>query len=81
MREFAFLGRHLREENRLQQKVAEFFSEPGPVARVDRVQHLVGLFEQVRLDGVEGLLAVPRTAARRAQPGHDLDQTLKFPAD
>ena len=45
---------------------------------VDGVHHLVGLFQQEGLDGVEGLLAVPRAAARAAQAGHDLDQLLKL---
>ena len=73
----ALLGGHLREEHGLQQKIAQFLGQPAPIARVDGVQHLVGLFERVRLDGVEGLFAVPRAAARRAQPRHDLDETLE----
>ena len=72
------LGGHLRVEDGLQQKVAQFFGELVPVAAVDGVEHFVGLFERVGLDGVEGLLAVPRTAAGRAQAGHDLDQFLKL---
>ena len=72
--EAAVFGRHLREEHRLQQQIAQFFRQPLPIPRVDRVHHFVGFFEQVRLDGVEVLFAIPRAAAGRAQPRHDLDQ-------
>ena len=75
--EGSFLGGHLGEEDGLQHQVAKFFGETRPVAPVDGVEHLVGLFEQIRLDGVEVLFAIPRTAAGRAQPGHDSDQALK----
>ncbi len=61
----------------LEHQVAEFFREMRPVARIDGVEDLVGLFERVRLDGVEGLLAIPRTTAGSAQASHDLDQPLK----
>ena len=36
------------------------------VERVDRVDHLVGLLDQVRDEAGVGLLAVPRTLARAA---------------
>ena len=72
------LGRHLRVEDGLQHEVAELFGELAPLAAVDGVEHLVGLFQGVGLDGVEGLLAVPRAAAGRAQAGHDFDEFLEF---
>jgi hypothetical protein len=37
----------------------------------DRVEDLVGFFERVGLDGIEGLLAIPGAAVFRAQAGHD----------
>ncbi len=77
MRELAFFGRHLGEEDGLEHQVAELFGQAGPIALVDGVQHFVGLFEQIGLDGVEGLFAIPRAAAGSAQPGHDADQALK----
>ena len=78
MRNRSSSARHLRVEDGLQQKVAQLFGELAPVAPVDGVEHLVGLFERVRLDGVEGLLAVPRTAAGRAQARHQIHQLLKL---
>ena len=64
-------GGHLRIEEHLQQQVAELVLQVRPGAALDGVEDLVGLFERVALDGVEGLLAVPGAAAGRAQAGHD----------
>ena len=72
------LRRHLREENSFEQQIAELFRQPRPIPPVDGIQHLVRFLEQVRLDAVEILLAIPRAAIRPAQPRHDLDQPLKF---
>ena len=71
-------GSHLREENGLQHEVAQLRAQLVPIPAVDRVEHLIGLFERVRFDRIECLLAIPGTAARSAQPGHDLDQPLKL---
>ena len=71
-------GRHLREENGLQHEVAQFGAQFVPIAAVDGIEHLVGLFERVGFDRVEGLFAVPGTAAGSPQPRHDFDQPLKL---
>jgi hypothetical protein len=70
------LGRHLRVEDRLQHEVAQFLCQIVPRAPVDGIEHFVSFFQRVRLDGVEGLFAIPRATARRAQAGHDRDQVL-----
>src|SRR5260221_10262951 len=76
-----FLCRHLRNENSLQHEVAEFVGEPRPIAIVDGLQHLISFFEEIRLDGVKALLAIPRAAIGRTQPRHDTDQALEsFPS-
>lgn len=62
---------HLCVEKDLQEEVAEFVLEVGPGAAFDGVEDLIGLFEGVALDTVEGLLAVPGTAVGPAQSGHD----------
>jgi len=72
--EAAFLGGHLREEHGLEKQVAEFVGEAVPVAGIDRVEHLIGFFEEIGLDGVEVLFAIPRAAAGGSQARHDLDQ-------
>ena len=59
------LRRHLRVEKHLQQQVPKLAGQLIPVARVDGFDHLVGFFQRVGLDGVEGLLAVPRASAGR----------------
>ena len=63
---------HLRKEDGLQHEVAQFFAQPFPIPRVDRVQHFISLFERVGLDGVEGLLTVPGATAGGAEHRHDL---------
>ena len=62
--EVLLFGRHFGVEEHLQQQVAEFAGQLVPVAGIDGLQHLVGFFQGVGLDGVEGLLAVPGTSAR-----------------
>ena len=73
-----FFGSHLREENGLQHEVAKLGAQLIPIAPVDRVEHLVGLFERVGFDGIECLLAIPGTPSGSPQPGHDLNQPLKL---
>src|SRR5579864_4676737 len=70
-RERGLLLRHLSVEEHLQQQVSQFTGQFGPIAIVDGFQDFVSFFEGVGLDGIEGLLAVPRTSAWRAQPLHD----------
>ena len=75
--EVAFVGRHLRIEQHLQQQVAEFFGKMRKVAALDGVEDFVGLFQRVFANGVEGLLAVPRAAAGSAKARHDGHRLLK----
>ncbi len=69
-REVPRLGGHLRKEHHLKQQVAQLVFQSGEILIVDRLDHFISLFQQVGLDGLEGLLAVPRAAPRRAQPPH-----------
>ena len=55
----AFFGRHLGEEDGLEHQVAQFFGQAGPIALIDGIEDFVGFFEQIGLDGVEVLFAVP----------------------
>ncbi len=71
--EVAGLGGHLGVEEHLQQKIAQLVLQIGPGAALDGVEDLVGLLQRVALDGVEGLFAVPGTAARPSQTRHDRD--------
>jgi len=72
-REVARLGGHLGIKEHLQEQIAELVLQVWPGAAFDGVEDLVGLFEGMLLDGVEGLLAVPGTASRPAQARHDGD--------
>ncbi len=76
-REVAFLARHLRIEQNLQQQIAQFTCQFLPIMIVDRFQDFIGFFEGIRLDGVEALLPVPWTASRSAEPRHDFNHPLE----
>src|SRR6266851_2138969 len=71
--EAPLLGGDLRVHRDLEQKVAQLFFDLGVVARVDRLEELVGLLEQVGPQRLVGLLTIPRTAPWRAQSRHDLE--------
>jgi len=77
LKEF-FLAGHLRIKYGLQQKIAKFFGEVGPVAAINGIQHFIRLFQRVRLNGIERLFAVPGAAIRAAQASHNRNKLLKF---
>ena len=58
------LRRHLRVEHHLQQQVTELVADGVGVARIDRFEQLVRLFEKVVRQRLMRLLPVPRTSAR-----------------
>ena len=68
----ALLGKEQRQEDDLEEQVAELVEQLGVVVGKRRVGYLVGLLDGVRNDRARGLLAVPRTVA--AEP---LGQLLK----
>ena len=68
---------HLGIEQYLQEQVTQFFGQIRPMLTLDRVQHLVGLFQGVPANRGKALLAVPRAPARRAQLHHDRHALLK----
>ena len=73
--EAARFARHLRVEDDLKEQVPELVAQTLHVTVLDRVRDLVGLFDGVRRDGLEGLLEVPGApAVRIAKPGHDVEK-------
>ncbi len=56
----------------LQEQIAQLLAECRRVGALDRLEHLVGLLEQVWTQAAVSLLAVPWTAAGCAQPLDDL---------
>ena len=70
-REMPGLGRHLRIKQHLQQQIAKLIAQLRPGPPLDRVENLIRLFQRVPLNGVKGLLPVPRAATGPAKPGHD----------
>ena len=64
---------HLGIEKYLQQQIAEFSRKLVPVAIIDGFEHFISFFERVGLDGIEGLLAIPRATPRSPQALHDGD--------
>jgi len=71
----ALLG-DARLEYDLKQQIPQLFAQRLGRTAVDRLQHLVGLLDQVGAQRREGLLTIPGTAVRPAQPIHDLAQSL-----
>ncbi len=72
------LGFELGEEDRLKQEIAKLFAEAGMVVAVDGLENLVGLLEDEGLQGIDGLLPVPRAATRRPKARDDIDETAEF---
>ena len=73
----ALVGRHLCIKQHLQKQITKLFGEVVEVAALNGVEDLIGLFKGVFANGVEGLLAVPWTAAGSAEPSHDGHRLLK----
>ena len=75
--ELAGLRAELRQQHALEDQVADLLAERRAVARVDRLQHLVGLLEHEGPQRLQRLLAVPRAAVRRAQARDDVDEAVE----
>ncbi len=69
--EITRLRGHLGIEEHLQKQIAQLVLQIGPCAALDSIEDLVGLLQRVSFDGVEGLLAVPGTAARTSKTRHN----------
>ena len=76
--EVSRLGLELRHEDGLEEEIAELLAERRVVVAVDGLEHLVGLLEHVRLQRVDGLLAVPRAAVRSPKRGHDVNEAREL---
>jgi len=73
----AHFPRYLGIKQDLQQQISQLILQPLPVFALNGVQHLIGLFQRVTADGIEGLLTVPGTSARCAQLRHDANSSRK----
>ena len=58
----------------LEGEIAQLLTQAINILTIDRLQDLVGLFEQVGLQRFMGLLPVPRTPVRRPESGHEADK-------
>jgi competence protein ComEC len=74
-REVPLLGGNLREEDGLEEHVAQLLAQRTGIAAVERVKQLVGLLEHEGAERLERLLAVPRAAVGAAQRAHHLDES------
>ena len=72
--ELALGEAQLRLEDDLQQQVAQLFAVIVDVSGRQRVDHLVGLLDQVGHQRRQGLLAIPGASVGREQPLHQTDQ-------
>ena len=62
----------------LHQDVPKLVGQRSRLAVVDGLQGFVAFLQQVALERFVGLLGVPGTAARPAQPRHNVNQRLEF---
>ena len=62
----------------VKQKVAQFFGKTLGIVVVDRLQNLVGLFDEHGLEGVAILLLIPRATVWTPQPGHDFNELFEL---
>src|SRR5262245_28792716 len=75
--ELAGLARHLAMEHDLEEQVSELLDQVVDVALVDGLEHLVGLLDQVRLEGGTRLFAVPGATALAPQPRQQGEQGIE----
>ena len=69
---------YLRKEDPLEDQIADLAAERVVICAIDRVEHFVRLLEHESSQRFNRLLVVPRTAARSAQPRHDVYERLKL---
>ena len=67
-------ARELGLKHDLQQQIPELLAQVIGRAAIDGVDDLVRLLDHVAAQALQGLLAVPRAAARREQTLHDLHE-------
>ena len=75
--EAASLAPKFRVKNNLEQKIAEFSYKIFRIARIEGVEHFVRFLNQIALQRIVCLLAIPGTSARRPQPRLERDQALE----
>ncbi len=75
--ERAFLARDLGEEHRLQKKVAQLFRESAAIIAIDRVDDLVRLFHDERLEAGQRLFAIPGATVWTAKRGHQMNELIE----
>src|SRR5580765_2618650 len=68
----------LGEKYGFEHEIAKLLAELAVIVAVDRRQHLVRFFEHERLERVDRLFPVPRTALGTAERRHDADQPSEF---
>ena len=76
--EAPLVGLELRQEDALEEQIADLAAQRVVIVAVDRVEHLVGLLEHERSQRLDRLLAIPRAAAGSAQASHDVDEALEL---
>ena len=75
--EAAGFGAELRVKDALEEDITELAGQIVELTAVDRLEQLVGFFEQKRAQRLVCLLAIPGAAMPRAQGRHDPDEAGK----
>jgi hypothetical protein len=68
--------RHLRMQDNLEQNVTKFLEKSFVILIVNRVDQLIALFQQMRLERRVSLFPVPRAAIGRSQFGYYFPQAI-----
>src|SRR5436309_15776931 len=77
-RERACLRADPREKDDLKEQIAELLAQRSGLAGIDRLNDVVGFFQQISAQVARRLLAVPRAAVRAAQTVHQRNQGVEF---
>jgi hypothetical protein len=76
--ESAKVRRDLRQEDTLEDVIADFLAQACEVSSLDGVDDLVRLFKDELTQRPKRLLPIPRTAARTAQSRHDFNEPIEL---
>ena len=66
-------------ERYLEQNVTKLLGMTPGVAAIDGIDEFIGLLDQVGLQGLQRLLAIPGTAAVIAETGHNVQESVEAP--
>src|SRR5215467_11153634 len=73
----SLLFSELRLKHNVKQEITELFGNAVEIGKVDRFENFIDFLDKHRLQGIEVLFLIPRTAVWSTQRGHDLDKSFE----